>query len=110
MTASPDDQSAPSPLAQTLARLRQANPYLRVRLGQPGEFGGFSLAAMLNGDRPLLDVHLAAMAPHYQTDEREVLARFSLSGFSFHLAHFAVGAFVREQRVPVLEPGSLGLT
>ena len=99
-----------SPLARTLARLRLANPYLRVHLGEPGEVGGFSLAAILNGDSPLLDVHLAAMARHYQTDEREVLARFYLSGFSFHLAHFAVGSFVRAQRVPVLEPASLGLT
>lgn len=109
MTASLDDRSPPSPLAQTLARLRLANPYMRAHLGDPGEVGGFSLADILEGNSPLLDVHLAAMAGHYQTDEREVLARFYLSGFSFHLAHFAVGAFIREQRVPVLEPASLGL-
>lgn len=108
-TPSPDDRS-PSPLARTLAQLRLANPYLRVYLGEPGEVGGSSLPAILNGDSPLLDVHLAAMARHYQTDEREVLARFYLSGFSFHLAHFAVGSFVQAQRVPVLEPASLGLT
>ena len=110
MTPSRDDQSRSSPLAQTLARLRLATPYLRVHLGDPGEVGGFSLAAILDATPPLLDRHLAAMARHYQTDEREVLARFYLSGFSFHLAHFAVGAFVREQRVPLLEPASLGLT
>jgi hypothetical protein len=50
------------------------------------------------------------MASHYETDEREVLARFYLGGFSFHLAHFSVGTFIREQRVPFLEPASLGLT
>lgn len=110
MAASGDDRSPPSPLAQTLARLRLANPYLRVHLGNPGEFGGFSLPAILEDDPPLLDAHLAAMAAQYQTDEQEVLARFYLSGFSFHLAHFAVGVFMREQRVPVLEPASLGLT
>lgn len=93
-----------------LAQLRLANPYLMVHLGDPGEVGGDSLSAILSGDPLLLDVHLAAMAGHYQTDEREVLARFYLSGFSFHLAHFAVGSFVRAQRVPVLEPASLGLT
>lgn len=106
---SPDDRS-PSPLARTLAQLRLANPYLRVHLDDPGEVSGSSLPAILNGNSPLLDVHLAAMARHYQTDEREVLARFFLSGFSFHLAHFAIGSFMRAQRVPVLEPASLGLT
>ncbi|MFN8661048.1 MAG: hypothetical protein U0075_04105 [Thermomicrobiales bacterium] len=110
MLVSPDDRPTPSPLTQTLARLRLANPYLRVHLGQPGEVSGFSLADILEGEAPLLDVHLGRMARHYQADEREVLARFYLSGFSFHLAHFAVGAFVREQRVPVLAPASLGLT
>lgn len=81
-----------------------------MHLGEPGEVGGFSLAAILDAIPLLLDVHLAALARHYQTDEREVLARFYLTGFSFHLAHFAVGSFVRAQRVPVLEPASLGLT
>ena len=103
------DSAPPSPLAQTLARLRLANPYLRVHLGDPRDIGGFSLAAILDGDSPRLSEHLAAMAAHYQTDDREVLARFYLSGYSFHLAHVALGAFVRERRVPLLEPASLGL-
>ena len=105
-----DDASAlPSPLAQTLARLRLANPYLRAHLGSLDKAGGFSLGTIHDATQPLLDTHLGAMAAHYQTDEREVLARFYLSGLSFHLAHFAVGAFVREQRVPVLEPAAMGL-
>jgi hypothetical protein len=110
MRKPPDTEAPSSPLAQTLARLRFADPYLAVHLGDPGAIGGASLASILEGDSPLLDTHLAAMAAHYQTDEREVLARFYLSGFTFHLAHFAVGAFVREQRVPILAPASLGLT
>ncbi|MFT4038546.1 MAG: (2Fe-2S)-binding protein [Thermomicrobiales bacterium] len=98
-----------APLAQTLARQRRRNPALRVHPGAPQEIGGASMAAIVAGDPPLLDAHLAAMAAHYETEDREVVARFFLSGVTWHLARAAVGACAREQRVPLLPPPALGV-
>jgi hypothetical protein len=66
------------------------------------------LPALFDPTHQMLDKHLAVMAGQYQTDDREVLARFYFGGFTYALASAMVGSFMVDRRVPAAEPDALG--
>lgn len=101
-----------SPLAATLERVSGAGSWGDIRLfGHAGSPAGpgWSTAAQLCSDAPVLDDLLRRLGREYGTDIPQVTGSLFLKGYLWRVLATTVAAFLLERRVPDLGAGSVGL-
>lgn len=91
------------PLAQTFARVRARNPYLRVQVGELDGQVTAPLRALVAQESPEREAHFAIMTAQYKTNDAEVLVRAYVGCLVYAVASAAVAAYVVDQRLPVLD-------
>lgn len=100
------------PLAPTLERVSGAGSWGDIRLfdrAEPPDDPGWSTAARLYSDAPLLDDLLRRLGREYGTEIPQVTGSLFLKGYLWRVLAPVVAAFLLERRVPNIEPGSVAL-
>lgn len=101
-----------TPLAATLERVSGAGSWGGIRLfdrAEPPEGPGWSTAAELYSDAPLLDEVLRRLGREYGTDIPQVTGSLFLKSYLWRVLAPVVAAFLLERRVPDLGPQSVAL-
>ncbi len=107
-----DRRTTGSPLAATLERVSEAGSWGEIRLfgyaGSPAG-PGWSTAAELCSDAPVLDDLLRCFGREHGTEIPQVTGSLFLKGYLWRVLAPVVAAFLLERRVPDLGPGSVAL-
>lgn len=107
-----NDKTEGTSLAATLERVSGAGSWGDIRLfGHAGSPAGpgWSTAAELYSDAPLLDDLLRRLGREHGTDVPQVTGSLFLKGYLWRVLAPVVAAFLLERRVPDLGPGSVAL-
>lgn len=101
-----------TPLTPTLERVSGAGSWGDIRLfdrAEPPDGPGWSTAARLYSDAPLLDDVLRRLGREYGTEIPQVTGSLFLKGYLWRVLAPIVAAFLLERRVPDLGPESVAL-
>lgn len=91
-----------NPLAQTVARARQLNEYLKPELGEPSGEGWIAVPAALAPGAPYLETLIAATQARLRTKAASIVGSAVLQSYQWPLVSTAVVCYLIDRRVPDL--------
>lgn len=103
MTAVPPEH----PMAQTLARVRLLNDYLKPELGVPSGDGWIAASDAFRSDTPLLERLVAATQARLRTKAAAIVGSAILQSYQWPLVSTAVACSLLDRRVPDLRAANV---